>query len=185
MPFNRETYRQDKNTYVADYGYPKIIKRGDAEFADVDAEFGAILSIGKTAVHSMDQEGWEIVDGCPLLELCKERKYEDVKQVFNKTSSTAVVASALGFDVDANSEAQRRISGIVTDMSAKGVANVSFCDADNKFHDLTLDQVKALQLEVVEYEQRLLQRKWNIRAAIEKAATFDALNAVTVSFDNV
>ena len=183
--FNRETYRQDKDTYVADYGYPRVIKRGDADFAAVDGEFGKILAIGQTALHSMDADDWEIVNGCPLLDSCKERKYEDVKQVFDKVAKAAVISSSLGFDVDANAEAQRRISGIITDMGAKGLASVQFCDAENAFHDLTLKQVETLQIEVVEYEQRLLKHKWSIRAAIEGAKTFEALDAVVVNFDNV
>ncbi len=67
-------------------------------------------------------------------------------------------------------------------MSARGIGNVSFCDAANKFHVLTLEQVKTLQIEVIEHEQSLLQKKWALRTAINDAASVEDLQAVKISF---
>ena len=66
-----------------------------------------------------------------------------------------------------------------------GQTEASFCGADNAMRPVTLEQLKTMRLEVIEYGQSLYAKKWAMRAAIEGAASFEAVDAVKISFAEV
>ena len=68
-------------------------------------------------------------------------------------------------------------------MEAGGVGSTTFCDAANCFHEVSLDQLKTMRLEVIAYGQQLYARKWQLRMAIEHAQTIDDLEAVIIDFE--
>ena len=77
----RNTTKVNANLYIEDRGYEYQVKRGDADFATVDGKFGAMLSVGQTAVHNgMDAEGFDIVNGFPMLDQAKAVKMEEVNK---------------------------------------------------------------------------------------------------------
>jgi len=86
-PF-RTTYRQDADTYVEDRGVAHIIAKGDADFAKLDRQFGTMLAVGQTARRSGDGDGWEVIDGFPLLESLKIAKMAEI----NRGYETALAA---------------------------------------------------------------------------------------------
>lgn len=90
--------------------------------------------------------------------------------------------SSAGFAIDANERADRDIRGLITAMEANGMETASFCGADNTFHDVTLANLKAMQLEIIAYGQTLYARKWAMRSSIENAADFADVDAVKISF---
>lgn len=91
--------------------------------------------------------------------------------------------SAVGFEIDANERANRDIQGLITMMESTGSEKTSFCAADNSFHEVSVEQLKTMQLEVIQYGQQIYAKKWQIRTAIEQAADFDAVKAVNISFN--
>ncbi|MBQ9407560.1 MAG: phage tail assembly chaperone [Desulfovibrio sp.] len=78
-PF-RTTTKVDNDTYLEDRGCPHEVKRGTEDFAAVDAQFGSMLNAGQTAVKSMDGEGFDVVDGCPMLEEAQARNFASLRK---------------------------------------------------------------------------------------------------------
>lgn len=92
------------------------------------------------------------------------------------------LVSSAGFEIDATERANRDISGLITRLEATGEGQASFCGADNKMRPVTLDQLKTMRLEVIQYGQNLYAKKWAKREAIEAAASFEAVDAVNINF---
>lgn len=180
-PF-RTTYRQDVDTYIEDRGFPFAVKRSDADFAILDAEFGAILSTGQTAKRDNGGDTWEVVDGFPILDNMKAEKLLALNRQWENAEAHGVVNSSAGFAIDATERANRDITGLITGMEATGEDSVTFCAADNSFHEVTLAQLKTMLLEIIKHGQVLYARKWEIRSQITEAKTIEELAAVEISF---
>lgn len=177
----RTTYKESADAFVEDRGYPHYVRRGDGDFAVLEARFTS-LPQGSTASKSDD--GWQIEEGCPFLEAAKREKLKTLHEAWLQAEADAVVEFD-GDMVDANERANRDVNGLVTAMEAQGVETAEFCLADNSFRTLTLDQLKAVRLAIIAHAQRLYAHKWSIRLQIEGAGTFDQLNAIAISFDGV
>ena len=181
----RTTTMVDNDTYIEDRGFAHAVTRGDKNFAAVDAQFSSMLQPGQTAVRSIDGDGWDVIDGCPILDEAKARKLVELHDAWLAAEADGVVSSNVGFAIDANERANRDLEGLISSMEAGDVDKATFCAADNSFHEVTLDQLKTMRLEVIAHGQALYARKWELRSGIENAATFDALNAVQISFAGV
>ena len=97
----------------------------------------------------------------------------------------ATVTSSLGFVADSDSRAIMDISGLVTSLEAQPAetrSTVAFMDAENQAHMLTLDQLKTLQLEVIQNGQSAYAQKWALRTLIESAESVEALQAIEITF---
>ena len=81
----RTTYRQNAETYVEDRGYAHTVTKGQASFATLDAEFGKILAVGQTARRNSEGDGWEVVDGFPLLDSVKAVKLAEINRAYEST----------------------------------------------------------------------------------------------------
>lgn len=112
----------------------------------------------------------------------RERKLLELDESWQVAESTGVIQSSLGFPVDANQRANRDVSGLISQFEMSSVTTTQFCDANNDFHEVTLDNLKVLQLELIQYAQSLYATKWQLRAAIEAAKTADELNAIDIKF---
>lgn len=183
-PF-RTTYRQDSDTYVEDRGHPFIVRRGNADFDTLDAEFGKILAPGQTAVRENGGDGWDVIDGFPMLEALKQARLEELHQAWLTAEANGKVNSSVGFAIDATERANRDVDGLIKRLTALGEDSADFCAADNSSHIVTLEQLKAMQLEIIQYGQAIYAAKWKMRYAIESAATLEAVSAVNISFAGV
>lgn len=77
------------------------------------------------------------------------------------------------------------VSGLVTTLEAQPVesrATVAFMDANNQAHLLTLEQLKTVQVEIIQNGQSAYQQKWALRTAIESAQTKEELEAIEIKF---
>ena len=104
----------------------------------------------------------------------------------------ATLKSSLGFEADSDSRAMQDVNGLVTaaESSAAFVDTESgggliFMDANNVGHQVSLDQLKALQLEIIQAGQAAYQEKWKLRDAIEKAKTKEELGKIVIAFHPV
>lgn len=181
-PF-RTTTKVDNDTYLEDRGCPHEVKRGTENFADVDAQFGSMLQPGQTAVRSMDGDGWDVIDGCPMLDEAKTRKLALLHEAWLAAEANGVVQSSAGFAIDATERANRDLEGLIISMEATATSATTFCAADNTFHEVTLEQLKTMQLEVIAHGQFLYARKWQLRMAIEQAQTVEELDAIAINFE--
>lgn len=180
----RNTFRQDASTFVEDRGYPFTVAEGDELYGTLLAEFGGLLEPGQTAVHDASGDGWDVVDGFPLLEDARVRRLAELRKAWLGAEASGTVTMN-GVAYDCNDRANRDIAGLIASMEASGAETVQFCAADNSFHALTLADLKALQLLVVGRAQALYAHKWELRTELEAAESFDELNAVEISFEGV
>ena len=122
----------------------------------------------------------------PSLEEVKSQKLQELDQKFMQWyEQGATVKSSLGFVADSDARAMMDTSGLVTTLEAQSEearGTVAFMDHDNVPHQLTLDQMKTVNLEIIQNGQSAYAQKWALRTAIEAAETVDALNAIEIAF---
>ena len=57
-----------------------------------------------------------------------------------------------------------------------------FCAYDNTFHEVTLDQLRIMQIEIITHARAVYARKWALREAIEAAQSVVELESLSISF---
>ena len=67
-------------------------------------------------------------------------------------------------------------------MTALGETSTLFCDYDNEYRPVTLENLQTLQLEIIQNGQNLYAQKWAMRNAINAATKKEALDAVVITF---
>ena len=122
----------------------------------------------------------------PSIDELKNAKLSQLDGAFLQWYETdAVVTSSLGFVVDSDSRAMMDVNGLVTTLEAQPAetrATVAFMDANNQPHLLSLEQLKTVQLEIVQNGQSAYQQKWALRTVIEQASTKEELDAIEIKF---
>ena len=123
------------------------------------------------------------------VEEVRSEKLRQLDGAFNSWSSDgATVRSSLGFEADSDARAMTDVNGLVTALEAQATfsdSGVVFMDAKNEGHQLTLDQLKTLQLEIIAAGKAAYQEKWTLRDAITKATTKEELGKIVIAFHPV
>lgn len=118
----------------------------------------------------------------PTLEELKAAKKSELDAAFLQWyQKGAIVTSSLGFIADSDERAVTDVSGLIKVSEATGEGTI-FMDADNQPHPLTLEELKLLQLEILQNGQFAYKQKWQIRDAIDAAADAEALEAIEINF---
>lgn len=121
----------------------------------------------------------EITDPVPSIDEVRQRKLSELNRVFaDWREDGATLISSLGFEADADEKASADVSGLVT----LGESAV-FMDAENQPHELSLDQLKILQKEIIQSGISAYETKWAFRNEINSADSVDALNSIHISFE--
>ena len=102
-----------------------------------------------------------------------------------KTSNAAHIASSTGYVVNANTTAKTNVDGLITAMEAQNLNTVNFMTFDNTLAELTLEQLKTIQLELISYGNNLYARKWVLRSQIEACTTKEEVDAIVINYDDV
>lgn len=118
----------------------------------------------------------------PTFEELKAGKKAELDAAFYAACRNATVETAGGWVADADETANRNVDGLIKGMEATGQESMSFCDHDNQFHDVSLEELKALQLQIIAKGQQLYATKWQYRAAIEAASSEAELDAIKIAF---
>ena len=121
----------------------------------------------------------------PTLDEARAAALAELNAAFAAAEAEGRVMSSAGFVIDATERSNRDIEGLITSMEATGTQETTFCAADNSFHSVTLEQLRAMRLEVIAHGQALYTRKWTLRTAIESAQSVEAVQAVNINFDGV
>lgn len=121
----------------------------------------------------------------PTLEEARTDALARLNSAFAAAEAEGKVMSSAGFIIDATERSNRDIDGLITSMEASSTPETTFCAADNSFHTVTLEQLKAMRLEVIAHGQTLYTRKWALRTAIESAQSVEAVQAVDINFDGL
>lgn len=118
-------------------------------------------------------------------ELRSEKLTELNSSFINWYEDKATMTSSLGFVADSDSRAMMDVNGLVTTLEAQPAearATVAFMDANNQPHLLTLEQLKTVQVEIIQNGQSAYQQKWALRTAIESAQSKEELDAIEIKF---
>lgn len=122
----------------------------------------------------------------PTVNEVRAQKLAELEQKFLAWyEKEATVTSSLGFVADSDARAMMDTSGLVTTLEAQPAetrSTVAFMDANNEAHMLTLEQMKTVQLEIIQNGQSAYAQKWALREAINSAETVEALNAIEIAF---
>ena len=116
------------------------------------------------------------------LEDAKAVKLTELNTALERASQTAHCISSSGFEINADETADRNISSLIYAMEETGQETVPFCAYDNRFHEVSLDQLKTMKLEIITYVRAMYQRKWELRECIHAAKTIDEVNAIEIDF---
>lgn len=118
----------------------------------------------------------------PLDDL-KAQKSAQIKYAFlNWREQEATLISSLGFKADSNERANTDVNGLLVAYEGHQEAPITFRDADNQFHTLTYEQVKVLQLEIIENGNFAYAQKWAFDDQVEQATSKENLDAIEVIF---
>ena len=118
----------------------------------------------------------------PSLEELKKNKLQELNQKFLEAEENGTLDSSVGFTIDATERSNRDIDGLIKSLEATKQDNTRFCAADNSFHEVTLDNLKTMQLEVIEYGQQLYAKKWQYREQINQAQSKEELDKIEIKF---
>ena len=121
------------------------------------------------------------------VEEVRTEKTSELDAAFNSWyTDGATMKSSLGFAADSDSRAMQDVNGLVTAAEAQATFDTDgtlvFMDANNEGHAVTIDQLKVLQLEIINSGNLAYQQKWKIRDAIANAKTKEELEAITIKF---
>ncbi len=124
----------------------------------------------------------EVTDADKLAD-AKTAKLEELNTIAHKFDDALVceemiITSSLDFKANADLRSQNNIAGLIN----AGVEPVQYCDAENQFHSLTLENLKTLQQECIALGLSLYQQKWVYRNQINSATTVDEVNAIEIKF---
>lgn len=153
-------YETDVAPYVALWEAEKA--RLDAEAAAKEAEYNKLENVISRKLGELNA------------------KLEETK-----TSSAAHITSSTGYVVNANTTAKQNIDGLITAMTAQNLSTVNFMTFDNTLAELTLEQLKTLQLELISYGNNLYAKKWSLRAQIEACTTKEEVDAIVIDYSDV
>lgn len=141
------------------------------------------FAVGNTVTMKV----YQIVEiPAPTLDELKTAKLAELDTAFMSWyEDKATVTTSLGFVADSDARAMMDVNGLVTTLEAQPAESrsaVTFMDANNQPHLLSLDQLKTVQVEIIQNGQSAYQQKWTLRTAIEQASTKEELDAIDIKF---
>lgn len=117
------------------------------------------------------------------LEELKIRKAFEVKQAFLRwRNSSATLISSLGFLADSNERTKSDVESLLDIYEVNPSGSITFRDANNVFHDLSLEDLKLLKKEIINNGLFAYQQKWQFDALIESATSADEIKNIKVEF---
>lgn len=155
--------------------------------ADYDTDVAPYVALYQAEKARLDAEAAAAEAEYNKLENVVARKLEELNLRLEETkaSSAAHITSSTGYVVNANSTAKTNVDGLITAMEAQNLNTVNFMTFDNTLAELTLEQLKTFQLELISYGNNLYARKWALRSQIEACTTKEEVDAIVINYDDV
>lgn len=112
-------------------------------------------------------------------EIAKANLKTFFKQYENElVNSNIHIHSDLGFEINADIRSQNNVRALITLLESSDAKTISYKDYDNKNHELTLDQLKTLLIEMCNYVKYIYTKKWKTKLLIEHAVSIDEILAI-------
>lgn len=155
--------------------------------ADYDRAVAPYVQFWNTEKARREKEKAEQEAEYNKLENVKSRKLAELNRAMEeaKVSSSVSILSSTGYTVNANTTAKQNVDGLITAMTATGREVVGFMTYDNQLINMTLEQLKTIQLELIRYGNNLYARKWGLRSQIEACKTKEEVDAIVIDYSDV
>lgn len=155
--------------------------------SDYDRAVAPYVQLWETEKARREAEKAEQEAEYNKLENVKARKLAELSRAMEeaKVSSSVSILSSTGYTVNANTTAKQNVDGLITAMTATGREVVGFMTYDNQLINMTLEQLKTIQLELISYGNNLYARKWALRSQIEACKTKEEVDAIVISYADV
>lgn len=155
--------------------------------ADYETDIAPYVALYQAEKARLDAEAAAKKAEYNRLENVVARKLDELNAKLEETkaSSAAHITSSTGYVVNANTTAKQNIDGLITAMTAQNLSTVNFMTFDNTLAELTLEQLKTLQLELISYGNNLYAKKWSLRAQIEACTTKEEVDAIVIDYSDV
>lgn len=111
----------------------------------------------------------------------KAEKMMALNDAFIKAFECAHCPSSAGFEINADEVANRNIEGLL--LTLEPGEKILFRAYDNRFHEVTREQIENMQKDIFRYVQRLYRLKWKLEATIDKAQSMEVLAGIEMNFD--
>ena len=155
--------------------------------ADYEADVAPYVQFWETEKARREKEKAAQEAEYNKIENVKARKLAELNRAMEeaKVSSSVSIQSSVGYTVNANTTAKQNVDGLITAMTATGRDTVSFMTFDNELVELTLEQLKTIQLELISYGNNLYARKWELRSQIEACTTKEEVDGIVINYADV
>lgn len=167
--------------------YEEVAKRLELTKENYAGHVQPYVTLWQTEKAKREAEKAEQEAEYNKLENVKARKLAELNLAMEeaKVSSSVSIQSSVGYTVNANTTAKQNVDGLITAMTATGRDTVSFMTFDNELVELTLEQLKTIQLELISYGNNLYARKWALRSQIEACTTKEEVDGIAISYAGV
>lgn len=174
-------YLYNDKEYLSEYSVRQAIWKEDHKVFGKEPEENRAEFWETLGVTYSEQPDPPIVQHIPTLEEEKTIKLARLNDAFQQwRNNDATLISSLGFTADADERAMIDVSGLVALDSP-----ATFMDADNVPHELSAEELKTLQKEIIQSGNQAYQVKWSLRNAINEAETKEALDNIELTFTPV
>lgn len=108
----------------------------------------------------------------------KSAKLRELEERFEQWyTKDAILNSSMGFTIDCDQRAKMDVDGLVQ-LGEPAV----FMDAYNELHEVSVEDLKIMQKEIIKAGNAAYAEKWAFRTAIEAAETEEDLNNINIFF---
>jgi hypothetical protein len=175
--FGQITKREIDNSYVIiKDSYPYHVPNTE-EFAD---EYKAVDEYAQANPSKVTVEA---KPADPTLDELKEAKITELKESFNTVVSGSFTCT-YGWPMQFNDDDVSKMEGAIKLIEADSTQTPYVVAADNTVHTgVTLDDMKAIQLEMMKQYAKVYLRKQEIRQQIVACTAITALSKVDINFN--
>lgn len=116
------------------------------------------------------------------VDAARKLKSEEVQTKWQEAELKGTVNSSLGFTFDATERSIRDVAGLIAELSSTGKDQAAVADTSGNLHPVDLNQLKILQVELVQYGQSLYTTKWQLLSSVAVAKTPEEVMAISIKF---
>ena len=98
------------------------------------------------------------------------------------TQNYYIYSNVLNANVDVGDKHLRNVEKLITYMESNSVSDTQFRTHDNSFITTTLDQLKQLDDELIQYGIQMYQKKWSNEQLIDNIESFDDLTNLKIDY---
>jgi hypothetical protein len=155
-----------------------IVKRQFKITGIQDTENGYFIPLDPNNRHYQEYQEWLKEGNTPddpfTLDEYKQRVKAKIKTGFLNQFNLGYECS-LGFKVDCKKEDLLNLQGAYQLAVNTNQTEVTIRDYDNQLHTISVDDLKTIIDELLQYHAHLFQQKWTLEQQVDNATTFDEL----------